>query len=269
MPSVSPLPLVQSPPPMPILKAFSRAGPHVHAFHPGPTIPREPQISPRLRQAFPPELWQSTRSPPPRPIVTAFSRAGPHVHPFHPGPTIPRVSEISTRLRQAFPPEVWKSTRSPPPRPRLKAFSRANGPRIPSRAVFPCPTVAPSKASPRRQPMTPRRPSPPTDTSAPAPTTARQGVRRVRISGPLLLSRTGTSTTSASSSSQGDFDPDAAFVDSSLLESPIPDSPTVIVTSSRTQPITALDSTPGFFARCGQILDTTVTKVLGWVRSWF
>ncbi|KAI1617079.1 hypothetical protein EDD36DRAFT_415959 [Exophiala viscosa] len=270
MPSVSPLPLVESPPPLPKLKAFSRwTGLHVSALHPGPTVPPKPQHAPRLRQTFSPRCWRWSPSPP-RLRVKAFPQAGPHVSIHHPGPTIPRVPEISTRLRQAFPPEVWKSMRSPPPRPRIKAFSRA-GSRFPSRAVLPCPTVAPSKASPRRQPITPRQPSPPTDTSAPAPTTARQGVRRVRISGRQRLSRTGTSTTpSATSSSQGDFDPDAAFVDdSSVLESPIPDSPTVTVISSRTQPNMALDSTPGFFARCGQILDTTVTKVLGWVRSWF
>ncbi|ETI25516.1 hypothetical protein G647_02289 [Cladophialophora carrionii CBS 160.54] len=81
-----------------------------------------------------------------------------------------------------------------------------------------------------------------------------------------------------------EFDPDTGFVEDSfdsvytpgdLSESPVPDSPTGSVICFRTEPTlrhyTALEpaSSSGFFARCGQILDTAVTKVASWVRSWF
>ncbi|EXJ57435.1 hypothetical protein A1O7_07783 [Cladophialophora yegresii CBS 114405] len=80
------------------------------------------------------------------------------------------------------------------------------------------------------------------------------------------------------------FDPDTGVVEDSfdsvytpgdVSESPVPDSPTGSVICFRTEPAfrhyTALEpaASPGFFACCGQILDTAVTKVASWVRSWF
>ncbi len=203
-------------------------------------------------------------SPSPTPKVKAFSNAGPFVHPLYYGP---RFQPKPRSPRRAF--------ETPTP-PRSKAFSMA-GPFV--HPFYVGPRFHPKPRSPRRAFATP---SPPrlkafskASSFAPCLPTASPGVRRVRVIGPKLRrsgSDTDALTTTVFSGSQtGDFDSDEAFLeDTSDIESPIRDSPTVPVISYRTQPSTALiSSSGGFFARCGEILDSAVHKVVTWVRSWF
>ncbi|KAK5375434.1 hypothetical protein LTR11_004984 [Exophiala xenobiotica] len=252
MPSVSPLPLIKSYPPMPKVKAFSLAGPFVDPLYKGPTYQPKPR-SPR--RAF------ATPSPP---RIKAFSRCGPFVPGYYPYGL--GVDPEPRSPRRAF------ATPSPP---RIKAFSRC-GPFVPGYYPYGL-GVDPEPRSPRRAFATPSPPRLKAFSKAasfvPWSPTVSPGVCRVRIVGPKLRrSGSATLTTTASSGSQtGDFDSDEAFLeDTSEIESPIRDSPTVPVISYRTQPSKALSSSSGgFFARCGEILDSAVNKVVTWVRSWF
>ncbi|KAK5409394.1 hypothetical protein LTR06_006967 [Exophiala xenobiotica] len=240
----------------PRIRSSPRPGPAPFYYRRAPSVEspcRMPSDSP----------LPSIKSYPPMPKVKAFSLAGPFVDPLYKGPT---YQPKPRSPRRAF------ATPSPP---RIKAFSRC-GPFVPGYYPYGL-GVDPEPRSPRRAFATPSPPRLKAFSKAasfvPWSPTVSPGVCRVRIVGPKLRrSGSATLTTTASSGSQtGDFDSDEAFLeDTSEIESPIRDSPTVPVISYRTQPSKALSSSSGgFFARCGEILDSAVNKVVTWVRSWF